>query len=299
VVAVRDRAELTRWRVLLDRPVLGWLVVAAASTAAYQAAFLTSVVRTGAALSTVVALGVAPPAVGVLARLLGLERLTRAWVLGTGAAVLGTALLLLPAGAVQIDTLGVLLGVLGGICYGVYTVAAKRLLDGAAPTFVAVAATLVVGGAIVLPFAHDAVRIVTEPNSLALAAWLAVPATTVAYLLFVAGLRHVTAATAGTLSLAEPLVAAVLGVALLGERLPLPVVVGTGLLLAGMALAVVRPRSSPTTAVPRRAAANRRSRSGSGRRRGAWRGEAVDHQVDLATRECFPVVGARQWSGQQ
>jgi drug/metabolite transporter, DME family len=245
VSAVRDRAELARWRVLFDRSVLGWLVVAAASTAAYQAAFLTSVLRTGAALSTAVALGVAPPAVGALARLLGLERLTRAWGLGTVAAVVGTALLLLPGGAVRIDTVGVLLGVLGGICYGVYTVAAKRLLDGAAPTFVAVAATLVVGGAIVLPFAHDGTRIVTEPITLALVAWLAVPATAVAYLLFVSGLRHVTAATAGTLSLAEPLVAAVLGIVLLGERLPVPAVVGTCLLLAGMALAVVGPRRRP------------------------------------------------------
>jgi DME family drug/metabolite transporter len=174
-------------------------------------------------------------------------------------------------------------------------VAAKRLLDGAAPTFVAVAATLVVGGAIVLPFAQDAVRIVTEPNTLALAAWLAVPATAVAYMLFVSGLRHVTAATAGTLSLADPLVAAVLGIALFGERLPLPAVVGTGVPLVGMALAVVRPRPP---AAERRAAANWRSWSLSGRRRESG-GEAVDHQVDLATRKCVPVAGARQWLGQQ
>ncbi len=240
VVAVLQPRDLGRWRAVVRLPVLGRLVLAAGSTAAYQAAFLSSVARTGAALSTVVALGVAPPAVGVLARVVGLERLDRSWLFGTVAAIAGTALLLLPGAAVRVDTLGVLLGVVGGLCYGVYTVAAKRLVDSSAPTLVAVAATLVLGGAMILPFAHDVSRVVAEPEALALVAWLAVPATAVGYLLFVSGLRHVTAASAGTLSLAEPLVAAVLGIAFLGERLPLPAVLGGCLLLAGMAAATVR-----------------------------------------------------------
>jgi DME family drug/metabolite transporter len=41
-----------------------------------------------------------------------------------------------------------------------------------------------------------------------------------AYLLFGLGLRHTSAAAATTLTLAEPAVAAVLGVVVLGERLP-------------------------------------------------------------------------------
>src|SRR6188768_3375592 len=44
-----------------------WLVVAAASTAIFQAAFFAAVDRTGAGLATVVALGAAPVATGVLA----------------------------------------------------------------------------------------------------------------------------------------------------------------------------------------------------------------------------------------
>jgi DME family drug/metabolite transporter len=160
------RGGLGHWRALGHGPTLGWLLLAAASTAAYQAAFLSSVARTGAALSTVVALGVAPPAVGVLAPLAGGQRLTRPWLFGTVAAVAGTALLLLPGATVHIDATGVLLGMVGGICYGI-TVAAKRLLDSAAPTLVAVSATLVAGGAMILPFTDDLPRL-TEPNTLAL-----------------------------------------------------------------------------------------------------------------------------------
>ncbi|OXM68505.1 DMT family transporter [Amycolatopsis vastitatis] len=265
LVIARGRGDLGRWRALGHGPTLGWLLLAAASTAAYQAAFLSSVARTGAALSTVVALGVAPPAVGVLARVAGGERLTRPWLFGTVAAVAGTALLLLPGATVHIDATGVLLGIAGGICYGIYTVAAKRLMDSAAPILVAVSATLISGGAMILPFTGDLSRL-TEPNTLALIGWLAVPATAFGYLLFVSGLRHVTAATAGTLSLAEPLVAAVLGLAFLGEHLPWPAGAGAGLLLAGLAVATVpAPRRSSTA--PSEIAGDTISVSGAGTHR--------------------------------
>lgn len=65
-------------------------------------------------------------------------------------------------------------------------------------------------------------------------AWLGVAATAVAYMSFVAGLGRVTAATAGTLSLAEPLVATALAIVVLGERLSAPVAAGSLLLLGGL-----------------------------------------------------------------
>jgi drug/metabolite transporter, DME family len=114
------RAVRAPWR----RPTIGWLLLAAVSTGAFQAAFLTSVTRAGAALATVVALGVAPPAAGLTSRVATGERLTSAWVLGTVAAVAGTALLLLPVAGGAIDPVGILLGLVAGTCYGLYTVSA-------------------------------------------------------------------------------------------------------------------------------------------------------------------------------
>lgn len=52
--------------------------------------------------------------------------------------------------------------------------------------------------------------------------------------IFVRGLRTVTAATAGTLSLAEPLVAALLAIGLLGERPSVAAAIGILLLLGGL-----------------------------------------------------------------
>jgi DME family drug/metabolite transporter len=68
----------------------------------------------------------------------------------------------------------------------------------------------------------------------------------VAYCLYVAGLRGLTAATAGTLSLAEPLVATALGIGMLHEHLSLPIAAGTLLLLGGLILVSISwPRIRP------------------------------------------------------
>ena len=61
-------------------------------------------------------------------------------------------------------------------------------------------------------------------------------ATAAAYVLFSRGLQVVPVATAVTLSLAEPLTAATLGVILLGERLTLPVILGVVAILSGLAV---------------------------------------------------------------
>jgi drug/metabolite transporter, DME family len=73
-------------------------------------------------------------------------------------------------------------------------------------------------------------------------------------MLFVQGLRTVSAATAGTLSLAEPLVAALAGIGLLHEHLTVPALIGCGLLAAGLAFASLR--SKPGKSRDRRAGAS-------------------------------------------
>jgi DME family drug/metabolite transporter len=232
------------------------LLAASAATGTFQAAVLTSVDRSGAAVATAVVFGLAPVTTGLFERVVLRTRLTRRWAAGTACAIAGCALLMLPGasgaagdGTSGADPLGIGLGLLAGCCFGVYTVAAKRLLDHRVAMPAAVAVTLLVGGTLLLPWAAPGVPDLAGPRSLALVAWLGVAATAVAYMCFVGGLRRVTAATAGTLSLAEPLVAAVLALAVLGERLPAPAAAGALLLLGGLVLvsvpAPVRRRRRP------------------------------------------------------
>jgi len=240
------------WRALAAPGAWQWVLAAAASTAIYQATFLYGVKLSGAALGTAVALGCAPFATGVFSWWWGGQRPGRQWLGGTAAAVGGCALILLPAGSVHIDPLGFTFAVVAGCCYGAYTVAAKRLLDTGAPTTASMATTLLIGGLLLSPFLARQPGHLVLPSTVALIVWMGVVGTAVAYTFFGRGLTATTAATAGTLSLAEPLTATLLGVVVLGEHLTPTAITGCTLLLAGLFAAnfPARRRASSSTPPP-------------------------------------------------
>ena len=94
--------------------------------------------------------------------------------------------------------------------------------------------TLVIAGLALSPLMVLHAEHLTDTNSLMLIAWIAIIATVTAYAAFVYGLHRTTALTAGTLSLAEPLVAAALGVIVLHEALTPSAIFGSLALLAGL-----------------------------------------------------------------
>lgn len=211
-----------------------WLPVSILVTAAFQACFLEAVDRTGAALATAVTFGTVPVVSGLWARGLDGERGGAAWWCGTVCSVAGVGLLLVPGEAARADAAGVFLGVVAGAGFGTYITATKRLARHGADTATAAPVSVVCAGVLVSPWLFAAPDGITEPRAVALVCWLALGTTALGYLLFTRGVARVSAATAGTLSLAEPLVATVLGFVLLGERLSLPAACGAGLLLTGL-----------------------------------------------------------------
>ena len=74
-----------------------------------------------------------------------------------------------------------------------------------------------------------------QPRGLLVALELGLVATATAYVLYTRGLRTVPVATAVTLALGEPLVAALLGVLVLGEQLTPLALLGMALVFAGLA----------------------------------------------------------------
>jgi DME family drug/metabolite transporter len=96
--------------------------------------------------------------------------------------------------------------------------------------------TLLLGGAVLAPWTLPELSELAAPRSLDLITWLGPATVALAYWLYVAGLRGLTAATAGTLSLAEPQGATALGVGMLHEHLSLPIAAGTLLLLGGLTI---------------------------------------------------------------
>jgi DME family drug/metabolite transporter len=211
-----------------------WLLVSVLVTAAFQVCFLQAVERSGAALATAVTFGTVPVAGGVCGRLFSGERPSPRWAVGTLCAVVGIGLLLLPDGGGRADVLGVVYGTAAGASFGVYIAATKELgargadLDTAAPVGVLCAGLLVSPYLLVAPEG-----LVTAPG-IALVGWLGLGTTALGYLLFTRGVGGLSAATVGTLSLTEPLVATVLAVVLLGERPGPLAAAGAALLLGGL-----------------------------------------------------------------
>ncbi len=228
------------------------LVVAIIAIAGYQGAFFAGVDRAGVALGTAVAIGSVPVWTGIIARLARGERPEPGWGTATALAVAGSALLLLPQGAVRVDALGIGLALLAGLAFGAGTVAMKALLDGGGGP-VGVVGVVFAGGAVLLApvLVVSDLSWLATPRGLAMVAFLGLVATTLAYVVFSAGLRGVAAGTAATLSLAEPLTAGALGMLLLREQ-PGPLgLLGGGLVLTGLVVLSLRRRQrAPRAADP-------------------------------------------------
>ena len=211
------------------------LGVIAAAIAMYQLSFFAAVDRTGVAVGTVVALGSAPALAGVAGRLLDGEPLTGRWARATALACTGVLLLVLAGGGASVDPLGIMLAVVSGCGYATYTVLAKRLLrQGHAPERV-MAASFSLGALLLAPvLATGDVGWLGSGGGIAMALFLGAIPTALAYVLFARGLRGLTPGETATLTLAEPLTAALLGVLVLGERPGAVAAIGAALVLAGL-----------------------------------------------------------------
>ncbi|MEU6139337.1 EamA family transporter [Streptomyces sp. NPDC047081] len=219
-----------------------WLLaLGAVAVAGYPVTFYPAVARTGVAVATVIALGSAPVFAGLLAWATGRGRPTARWARATTAAVLGCTLLVLGpelAGrTTPLDLAGVALAAGGGLSYAVYSLIGGGLISDGHPSDAVMGTLFGAAGLLILPFAPFVdLRWLGEVRGAGVAMYLAVFTVFLAYRLFGYGLRRTSASTATSLTLAEPAVAAVLGVTVLGERLPAASWCGLAILGLGLVL---------------------------------------------------------------
>jgi len=228
---------LLAWR----RPSLrGWpvlpLAVAVGAMAVYQPLFFSGIDRAGVAIGTVVGIGTSPIAGGLLGRVVRGERLDGRWWTATALGLAGAGLLAAAGDGGDGDdvTAGLALAAGAGVAYALYVAASASLLDRRRPDDVA-AMVLGLAGVVLVPVALGSeLGWVGDPGGAALAAWLAVVTVAVAYPLLARGLDVVGVGATATLTLAEPATAAVLGIAVVGERLPAAGWAGLVLVAAGV-----------------------------------------------------------------
>jgi drug/metabolite transporter, DME family len=223
----------------------GPLVVAALAITLFQVGYFGGIRLNGVAVGTLVAIGSAPVWAGLLEAAAG-RRPDARWAIATVVTVTGTALLVLPVGEVEGSLTGVAASLSAGLAYASYTVASKRLLERGADGPASMAWTFIGSGLLLAPVLVfvDTTWAVTAAGA-ATVAWLSVATIALAYTLFAAGLRHVDAPRATTLTLAEPLTATVIAVVVLDERLGVAGLLGALLVTFGLGLAGRRVNRAP------------------------------------------------------
>jgi len=208
---------------------------AGAGSALYQVTFFSGLRLTGVAVGTIVAMGSTPIIAALLDYFLQKEKLTLRWYIATLLSITGGILLAL-GGSSQLKTnpIGILLALGAGFSYAVLALANKRLVAHH-PPFTVMAVNSSIGAVILSPllFLTD-LSWLSDPGSLLVILYLGLITTALAYGLYARGLQAVSVHTSATLTLAEPLTAALLGILIVGEELTPYAFIGMALIFCGL-----------------------------------------------------------------
>lgn len=217
---------------------LALMMLIGVAMALYQVCYFASIARVGVAIAVLITLCTAPVMVALLSALFLRERLTGTVLLALVCALGGTAMLVwIEPGGETRDTLGgVLLALCSAFGYTVITLCSRGLAGRYHP-LQPITVGFAAGALMLLPFALVAGLVVAYPAlGWALLLHLGLIPTALAYVLFLAGIRHVSATVATVATLIEPLTATLLAWLLFGERLGPLGLLGAALLLGAIAL---------------------------------------------------------------
>ena len=216
----RSRAALWNQRRLL--------VVGALSVAIYPLAFYGAMRLAGVTVGTVITIGSAPLLSALIEYLLDRRHLTLRWSMGALVGLIGMGLICvaenLSHGKVvggDSVSLGVFLGLIGGLTYALYSWSARKMMLQGTRSSVAMGATFGLGGLLLMPvlIATGGPFLASWINA-AVGIYMAAVPMFLGYLAFGVGLARVQASMATVITLLEPVVAAILAVLIVGERLP-------------------------------------------------------------------------------
>ncbi len=202
----------------------------------YQLCFFKSVHLTGVAVGTLVAIGSAPIVAGIAGYVLLGEAIGWRWCLAALLTLAGCALLVLPGGPVTVDPTGIALAFAAGGGYALVLLASKRLLVNGSP-LVLMTVVLTIAALVLSPKLIVADwQLWLTPRGIWVSLWLGIAATGLPYLLLASGLAGTPVSSAALLTLAEPLVACLLGIMVIGEDITVFSFAGMVSVFGGLAL---------------------------------------------------------------
>lgn len=213
----------------------GWILLGALAVAIYPLAFYGSMRIAGVTIGTVVSIGSAPILSAIIEIIMDKARVSARWLVGAGLGLAGVTLLSSVSFTVDdaATMLGVLLGVVAGLTYAIYSWVARRLMQERVPARAAMGVMFGVGGVLLLPILFMTGGAFLESwNNAVVGVYMAVVPMFLGYVCFGFGLARIKASMAITITLVEPVVAAALAAILVGERLSAIGWVGVGLIFA-------------------------------------------------------------------
>lgn len=226
---------------LSDPRARGWVALGAIGVFVYPLAFYSAMDLAGVAIGNVVALGSGPLFAALLEWAIERRRPSKRWAGATVLALAGIAALALgartgspePGGVLP----GVLIGLAAGAAYALYTYASSRAI-GAGHRGRSVMGAMFGAGAVLLSpvLLVYGDTLLQSAGTIAITVYLAVGPMFVAYLFFGAALLSLRSSAVTTITLLEPVVATLLAVLIVGERLGAIGWLGVALILAGVAI---------------------------------------------------------------
>jgi DME family drug/metabolite transporter len=228
--------------VLRDGGTRVWAVLGILGVVLYPLTFYWGMSQAGIALGNLIALGLGPLLVALLEWGVDSSAPSRRWWFASGIALAGIALMSaakvdLGGGRVSNVALGVALAVTAGVAYGLYTYAFGRLIErGHSPRAVIGA---MFGGAspiLLLVLAVTGAGLFASAAQVALVGYLVLGPMVLAYVAFSVALKTLRSSTVASVALLEPVVAGLLAIVLVGEKLGPLAWVGALAVLVAMAM---------------------------------------------------------------
>lgn len=219
------------------------LLAGAAGIFVYPLCFYTSMDLAGVAVGTVVSLGLAPMCAGLISRALWATALESAWWAASALGVAGCIALSLsddPSATDKSSLIGIGLGVLAAASYATYSLMVGEMINTGIPRQAAMGSVFGLGGLALLPIMAITGDGLFATHNLPSTLYLIFVPMFAGYVLFGIGLASVPAHTAMVITLAEPAIAAVFAMAIVGERFVALDLAGIGLVAGALGLSVRR-----------------------------------------------------------
>lgn len=199
-----------------------WLIGAVA-VAIYPLAFYGSMRLAGITVGTVVTIGSAPLLSALIEYVFDKQRLSLRWLISAALGIGGMVLLALvephTKGSQTLN--GILLGIVAGLTYALYSWTARKMMLRGIPAKAAMGATFGLGALFLLPvLLLTGSPLITSGQNFAVGLYMALVPMFLGYLAFGYGLSRIPASSAITITLFEPVVASLLAVVIVQEWLP-------------------------------------------------------------------------------